>query len=156
MNEEKTINHGEALADYISEQEYGTIILSQDIERITKQRYGTQRYYREIAKAKKILEDRGKMIQCIGEKSYQILYPGDYSGAYAREVKLAKKRIKHGGKIIKGAPVNDMTPEERQTFNTISDFHTRMEAQTIASYVEVKRLAGKRKNPLLVASTEQS
>ena len=148
MEEQRTINYGEALADYVSDQDYGTIIHYQDIERITKERYGTQRYYRYIAKAKKLLEDRGKMIQCIGGKDYRILYPGDYSGAYAREVKLAKKRIRHGGKIIKGAPVNDMTVEERQTFNAVSDFHTRLEAQAVGSYVEVKRLTGK-KHPLL-------
>ena len=154
MEEKKTINYGEALADFVSEQEYGAIIHYQDIERVTRERYGTQRYYRFIARAKKLLEDRGKMMQSIGGKDYQVLYPGDYSGAYAREVKLAKKRIKHGGKIIKGAPVNDMTVEERQTFNNISDFHTRLEAQTVGNYVEVKRLVGKRKNPLLTAQEQ--
>ena len=148
MEEQKTINHGEALADYVSELDYGTVIHYQDIEAVTKERYGTQRYYRYIAKAKKLLEDRGKMIQSIGGKDYVVIYPGDYSNAYAREVKLAKKRIRHGGKILKGAPVNDMTTEERQTFTAISDFHTRLEAQTVGNFVEVKRLV--KKHPLLV------
>ena len=151
MEESKTINYGEALADFISSLDYGTIIHYQDIERITSEKWGTQRYYRFIAKAKKILEERGKMIQSIGGKDFQVLYPGDYSSAYAREIKLAKKRIKHGGKILRNAPVNDMTISERQTLNNVADFHTRVEATLQGSYVEVKRLTDKR-HPLLTAT----
>ena len=149
MEEVKTINYGEALADYISKFEYGTIVHYQEIENVTKERRGKQRYYNIIAKAKKILEARGKMVKSIGGGDYQVLYPGDYSKAYAREVRLARGRIKHGGKIVKGAPVSDMTTEERQTFNHVSDFHTRLEAQLCGNYVEVKKLVGK-KHPLEV------
>ena len=154
MQEGKTINFGEALADFVAEQEYGSIIHYQDIEHVTKERYGSQRYYRYIATAKSILESKGKMMKSIGGRDYQILYPGDYSAAYAREVNLAKKRIKHGGKILKGAPVNDMTPDERQTFNRISDFHTRLDALACENYAEVKRLLKSKNHPLL-AGTEQ-
>lgn len=153
MEEAKTINYGEALADYISKYEYGTIIHYQEIERVTKERRRTPRYYNIIAKAKKILEARGKMIKSIEGGDYQVLYPGDYSNAYAREVRLAKGRIKHGGKIVKGAPVGDMTAEERQTFNHVSDFHTRLEAQLCGNYVEVKKLVGK-KHPLEVGMNQ--
>ena len=151
---EKTVSFGEKLADFICEMDYGTIIHYQDIESVIEVPYGEPRYYRFIAKAKKLLEERGKMIQPIGGKDYQVLYPGDYSKAYVREVKLAQKRIKHGGKIIKNAPVNDMSIEERQTLNNVSDFHVRLEAQTRGSYVEVKRLTGKRKNPLAIAAEQ--
>ena len=149
--EEKTISFGEKLADFITEMEYGAIIHYQDIESVIDEEYGTPRYYRFIAKAKKILESRGKMIKPIGGKDYQILYPGDYSKAYVREVKIAQRRIRHGGKIIKGAPVNDMTAEERQAFNNVSDFHVRLEAQAHGSYVEVKRLVGRKQHPFTAA-----
>lgn len=141
--EQKTINYGDAIADYITDKDYGTIIHYQEIERITHENYGSTRFYAYIAKAKKILEKRGKMIKSIGRGDYQVLYPGDYSSAYAREIRLAKGRIKRGGKIIKGAPVNDMTAEERQMLNNISDFHTRLNAQISGNFVEVKRLVGK-------------
>jgi hypothetical protein len=36
--EEKTINFGEKLADYISEMEYGTVIQYQEIESILHER----------------------------------------------------------------------------------------------------------------------
>ena len=142
--EEKTTNYGELLADYIESQEYGTIIHYQEIERVTKERRKTPRYYQYIAKAKKLLVARGKIIKSIGSGDYQVLYPGDYSAAYAREVRLARTRIKQGGKIVRGAPVNDMSSEERQMFTNVSDFHARLDAQIHGNYVEVKRLASKR------------
>lgn len=141
--EEKTINYGELLADHIAGLDYGTIVHYQEIERITKERRGVQKYYNYIAKAKKLLEDRGKMIKSIGKGDYQVLYPGDYSKAYAREVRLAKGRIKHGGKIIKGAPVNDMDANELQEYNRVADFHTALEAKIYGEFVTVKRLTNR-------------
>lgn len=146
--EEKTINFGEALADYVSGLDYGSIIHYQEIERIVKQRRGAERYYRYIAKAKRILEDRGKMIKSIGRGDYQILYPGDYSGAYAREVRLARKKIHHGGRIIQGAPVNSMSAQELQEFNRVQDFHATLEARISGDYVTVKRLLRRDSHPL--------
>ena len=146
--EEKTINFGEALADYVSGLDYGSIIHYQEIERITKQRRGAEKYYRYIAKAKRILEDRGKMIRSIGRGDYQILYPGDYSGAYAREVRLARKKIRHGGRIIRGAPISAMSTQELQEFNRVQDFHTSLEARISGAYVTVKRLIGRNNHPL--------
>ena len=149
---EKTINFGEKLADFISEMEYGSVIQYQDIERVINERRGSQKYYRYISKAKDILEDRGKAIKPIGKGSYQVLYPGDYTTAYAREVRIAKNHVRHGGKIIKGAPVNDMSIDERQQLNNVADFHARLEAQTYGNYVEIRKLINKRQHPLLTAS----
>lgn len=149
--ERKTINIGSALADYIAEKPYGSFIYYQDIERVTDTKFQTMRYYSAIQKAKRILETKGKAIKCTGKGTYQVLCPGDYTDAYAREVRLAKKRIKHGGKILKGAPKQDMTQMELQDFNHVSDFHTRMEAYMKGSYVEVKQLTEK-KHPLASAT----
>lgn len=142
-----TIRTYEALAEYIMQQPYGATIRYQEIEEITGERYKTSRFYGTVAKAKKILEEHGKMIAPIGGGDYKIAYPGDYAGAYSREVRLANKRIKHGGKILKGAPVKDMTQDEVQTYNRVSDFHARMIASISGSVVEVKKLAS-RPHPL--------
>lgn len=148
MEVTNTINYGEALADFISEHEYGTIIHYQEIERVTKERRRSQRYYMYIARAKKLLEARGKMIKHVGGGDYQVLYPGDYSNAYARDVRLAKGRIKHGGRIIKYAPVNDMSTAELQEFNRVSDFHVGLEARIYGDFVTVKRLTDRSNHPL--------
>lgn len=148
METQKTIDAGLALADHITPLDYGSIIHYQEIEQITQKKKGERLYYRDISKAKRILESRGKAIAPIGGGDYQVLYPGDYSGAYIREVKMAKKRIDHGGKILDGAPVNDMTDEERRVYNNVSDFNSRMQAQINGSYVEVKRI-GEKRHPLL-------
>lgn len=148
--EEKTIAVWNKLADFISGKEYGEIIHYQDIQDVTKLKRGEQRYYNAIARAKKILVSRGRAIQHIGGGDYQILYPGDYSGAYVREIKIAKNHVKRGNKILKGAPVNDMSIEERRVFNDVSDFNERMQAQLMGNYVEVKRLVGK-SHPLAAA-----
>lgn len=136
----KTVNIGEKLADYIEGLDYGTVIHYQDVENVTGERRKTQRYYAAIAKAKKLLVERGKVIKLIGGGDYQVLYPGDYSSAYSREIRLARKRVKRGGKILDNAPVKDMTMEELRTFNNISDFHKRLDASISGSFVEVKRL----------------
>jgi hypothetical protein len=141
--EEKTIAVWNKLADFISKMAYGDIIHYQDIQSITGLKRGETRYYQAISKAKKILESRGRAIQHIGGGDYQLLYPGDYSGAYVREIKIAKNHVKRGNKILKGAPVNDMSTEERRVFNDVSDFNERMQAQLMGNYVEVKRLTGK-------------
>lgn len=141
--EQKTIAVWNKLADLVSQSEYGDIIHYQDIQNITGLKRGETRYYQAISKAKKILVSRGKAIQHIGGGDYQVLYPGDYSGAYVREIKIARNHVKRGDKIIKGAPVNDMSIDERRTFNNVSDFNARMQAQIMGNFVEVKRLAGK-------------
>ena len=141
--EEKTIAVWNKLADFISKMKYGDIIHYQDIQSITGLKRGETRYYQAISKAKKILESRCRAIQHIGGGDYQLLYPGDYSGAYVREIKIAKNHVKRGNKILKGAPVNDMSTEERRVFNDVSDFNERMQAQLMGNYVEVKRLTGK-------------
>lgn len=143
MENIKTINRGEALADYIANFDYGTVVHYQDIEMITKEKYGTTRYYNFVQKAKKLLEKRGKMIKSIGSGNYQVLYPGDYSSAYSREVRCARNRIKHGGKILAGAPVNDMTDAELITHNHVADFHATLEARMCGEFVTVKRLTNK-------------
>ncbi len=150
MEERKTVNIGEKLADYIENLDYGTVIRYQDIENITGERRKTQRYYNAIYKARKILVERGKVIKPIGGGDYQIIYPGDYSSAYAREIKLARKRVKRGGKILRNAPKSDMTMDELQAFNHIADFHVRIEASMDGQFIEVKELCGKR-HPLLQA-----
>lgn len=145
-----TIHTSELLAEHIMNQPYGTTIRHQTIEEITGERYKTSRFYGVVAKAKKILEEHGKMIAPVGGGDYKIAYPGDYTGAYAREVRLASKRIRHGGEILKGAPVKDMTQDEVQSFNRVSDFHMRLNASLAGSVAEVKKLT-ERKHPLEVA-----
>lgn len=140
-SERKSVNKGEILADSICNRPYGETIRYQHIEEVTGERRGTSRYYGTISKAKKILEERGKMIAPIGGGDYQILYPGDYVSSYAREVRLANRRIKHGGKILRSAPVNDMTQDELQAYNRVSDFHSRLNASISGNVVEVKKLA---------------
>lgn len=139
----KSVNIGEVLADYITDMPYGETIRYQDIEKVIGERYGTHKYYRAISKAKSILVERGKMIVLSGRGEYRTAYPGDYVKSYCREVRLAGKRIKNGGKILNGAPTGDMTNEEVQTFNRVSDFHQRLNASIGGSVVEVKKLTGK-------------
>ena len=61
METEKTVNKGNALAEYISGFDYGTVIHYQDIEIITKEKRGASRYYNSIYKAKNILESNKKV-----------------------------------------------------------------------------------------------
>lgn len=140
-NERKSVNKGTILAESILDRNYGEIVRFQEIERIINERRGTQKYYQAIQKAKKILEENGKIIQHISGGDYQVIYPGDYATAYTREIRLANKRVKHGGSILAHAPVNDMTVGEKQIYDRVSDFHATMQARMSGSTVEVKKLA---------------
>ena len=147
-DEIKTINLGKLLADFICTKEYGTIIHYQEIENVIGIKYREKRYQAQITKAQKILRTRGKAIKAIGKNGdYQLLYPGDYTAAYINEVRRAKNRIRRGGQYLEGAPTSDMTADELSEFRSVNDFHKRLEASFHGSYVEVKRLSG-RKHPL--------
>lgn len=152
MSKSRTIAKGEALAEHIMPMKYGDIVRHQDIEEIVEERRGDQRYYAAISKAKRILEENGKMIVRFGGGDYQVAYPGDYSKQYAREIRLANQRVKHGAEILRGAPIKDMTLEEVTTFNNVSDFHQRISASLSGSTVEVRKLV--RKNPLRDAARD--
>lgn len=146
----KTVNVSDLLAGFISGQPYGTVIRYQDIEAITGLKRKTQRYYNTVSRAKKSVEAVGKAIKYIGGGDYQVIHPGDYATEYVREVRIAKNHVRHGEKLLKAAPVNDMTQEERSVYNNVSDFHARLSAQISGNYVEVKRLVGKKPHPFSV------
>lgn len=139
----KTIRSWESLADYISQRPYGDIVRYQEIETVTGERRRTAKYYNAISKAKKLLEEQGKMIVSIEGGDYRIIYPGDYTKEYAGEVKKARNRLKHGKRILDGAPVQDMSEDEQQTYQRVYDFNARLSASFAGSVTEVKRLTGK-------------
>lgn len=140
---EKTIRSYERLAEYISAKGYGDIIHYQEIETVTGERRKSPKYYNAISKAKKLLEDSGKMIVSVEGGDYRVIYPGDYSKEYTSEIKKAHNRLKHGQRILDGAPVKDMSEDELQTYNHVRDFNTRLTASFAGSVTEVKRLTGK-------------
>ena len=142
-----TVRRENALYEYIIPHNYGDIIRYQEIERVTGAKRGASAYYSAIAKAKKMLEADGKMIVSIEGGDYRIIYPGDYTDAYKGEVKRAFRRLKHGKKILDGAPTKDMTEEELQTYNRVYDFNSRLVAQFSGNVTEIKKLVGK-KHPL--------
>lgn len=144
---DNTIRKYVALANYIAPRAYGDVIHRQEIETVTEERWKTQRYYAAVNQAKRLLERQGKMIVSIGSGDYRVIYPGDYTAEYAREVRKAGRRLKHGDKILKHAPVKDMTEDEQQTYNRVYDFNARLSASFAGSTTEVKRLTGK-KHPL--------
>ena len=146
----QTAFRGNALYEYITPHEYGTIIRYQEIERVTGTKRNTPAYYNTIAKAKKLLEANGKMIVSIEGGDYRIIYPGDYTTAYVKEVKKARNRIKHGQEILDGAPVKDMNTQEVEAYNRVHDFSARLNASFSGSVVEVKKLVA-RKHPMEAA-----
>ena len=150
-----TIHTENQLADYIRPLGYGTIIRYQEIERVTGTKRKTTAYYNCISKAKKVLLEYGKMIVPIDGGDYRIVYPGDYSLEFAKEVRRAKNRIMHGKKILDHAPTQDMTQDELEVYNRVYDFSTRLNAAMSGNAVEVKRLTGKQ-HPLDTAFAEKN
>lgn len=135
-----TVYPEKLLAEYIKPHEYGTVIRHQEIEEITGVKYKTHQFYSVVDKTKKLLEPVGKAIAPVGGGDYKILLPGDYSPRYGKYVDSARKRIKRGTKLLKGAPTKDMTQDELTTYNRVSDFNAKLCASFSGSVVEVKML----------------
>lgn len=149
-----TVYRENVLAEYIKPRDYGDVIRYQEIERVTDTRRKTTAYYNAIHKAKKKLLEAGKMIVSIEGGDYRVVYPGDYSMEYAKEVKRAKNRVVQGKKILDNAPTKDMTKDELEVYNRVYDFSARLTASMSGGMVEVKRLTGKQ-HPLDKAMNDQ-
>ena len=97
----------------------------------------------------------GKLIVPVGHGSYRIIYPGDYTSAYAREVRCAKRRLSQGKKILDGAPVKDMSEAEITSYNAVCDFNLKLTAQFNNNVVQVRTLVHS-KHPMQVALTDDN
>lgn len=147
MNRKEAIDN---LVQAVSDRNYGDVLSFEEIGGIINQKYGSQRYGDILQAARKRLIQTGHMIVNIRGTGYKVCYPDNYTGEGVRYVRQGARKIDRGAKIISHAPVNDMSPEARETHNRVNDRMARLQAAMAGASVEIHMLSAN-KNPLLIA-----
>lgn len=74
-------------------------------------------YYQYIADANELLIPKGKMIRNVRGVGYLVVKPDDYRGASFEQVKKSKDYLLRACEIAQYAPVDEMSPDERNQFD---------------------------------------
>lgn len=138
------------LVEAFLDKEYGVTLHHWEIAHIVQENERSNEYRSIVNKASKKLLDCGKMIENIRGVGYRVVAPDEYSNQSARCVVSGARRINKGAKIIRNAPVKDMTQDGVQAYNTIADKMRILQAAVAGAKVEINMLSNKRKNPLTV------
>lgn len=149
MNREEKV---QAVVSEFLSKDYGETVEHFKISALIEERNGSKEYQYIVQKAQKRLLDCGKMIENVRGVGYKVVDPDDYTNQSAKCVISGARRINKGAKIIQNAPVQDMSPEGLQAYNTIADRMMILQATVAGAKVEINMLSGKRKNPLLAMS----
>lgn len=142
----------EKLVNYIMNKEYGDIIYHQEIASLLGMQYGSHQYRSTVNAAKKKLLEAGKMIDCVRKSGYKVLEPDNYTDSSVKEVVAGARRIDKGAKIMRHAPVKDMSSVGLESYNRVNDRLHILQAAIAGSKVEITMLSQKREHPLSITS----
>lgn len=136
------------LSEYIMTKNYGDIIYHQEIAEQIGEHMNTPRYFSTVTAAKKALLEAGRMIKSVRRSGYQVVVPDDYTAHAVQHVVDAGKKIDRGAKIMRIAPVSNMTPEGVESYNRVNDRLQILQASITGAKVELKMLGARRPHPL--------
>ncbi|MCM1167678.1 MAG: hypothetical protein NC299_16845 [Lachnospiraceae bacterium] len=141
----------EILAEELSVREYGEAVTHSEIERITgvSKEFEKNKYNQIVQAARVILlREYGRKLENIRNVGYRLVKPGDYVKSALGHYKRSATEMKKGKETLDYAPVNDMTSDERITFNRVYDQSVILQASIEGAMVQLKIL-GKKSHPLL-------
>lgn len=147
MNRKEAID---SLVKAVGERDYGDVLNFDEIGGIINQKHGTMQYNDILQAARKRLIAAGHMIVNVRGIGYKVCPPDGYTGEGVRYMRQGARRIDRGAKILNHAPVNDMSPQARETHNRVNDRMVRLQAAMAGASVEIHMLSTT-KNPLLAA-----
>jgi hypothetical protein len=147
MNRKEAID---SLVKAVGERDYGDVLNFDEIGGIINQKHGTMQYNDILQAARKRLIAAGHMIVNVRGIGYKVCPPDGYTGEGVRYMRQGARRIDRGAKILNHAPVNDMSPQARETHNRVNDRMVRLQAAMAGASVEIHML-NTSKNPLLTA-----
>ena len=149
MNKQDKIK---ALVEAFINESYGITIEHWKIAGIIHEQAGSPQYRQIVDRAKRELLDSGKMIASVHGVGYRVVNPDEYTDQSAKCVVSGARRIDKGVRILKNAPVKDMTQSGVQRYNTIADRMQILQAAVCGAKVEIKMLNAKREHPLQIAA----
>lgn len=138
------------LVETISGMNYGDALSFDEIGRIIEQKHGSLKYCDILQAARKRLITAGHMIVNVRGVGYKVCNPDSYTGEGVRYMRQGAKKIDRGAKIIRHAPVKDMSPEARAAHNRVYDSFVRLQASMAGASTEIHMLSTS-KHPLLNA-----
>lgn len=138
----------QSLVDKISAMDYGDTITHMDIERVTGISRHSPKYGSVMSRAKRQLQEEGKMIVNVWNVGYRVLEPDEYSQQAISRIVTGGKWITKGKKVLHHAPVAKMSEGGRRTHQLVSDRTMILEAAVAGAATEV-RMLGKKRNPYL-------
>ena len=138
------------LVNAVKERDYGTVITFEEIGGIINSKYGNPNFNDVLQAARKRLIDTGHMIVNVRGIGYKVCDPDKYTAEGVGYMRQGARKIDRGSKIIKHAPVNDMSPAAREAHNRVNDRMMRLTAALAGASVEIHMLSASN-NPLLTA-----
>lgn len=128
----------DTLVTAIMERDYGEMLTFAEIGKIIQHKYD----YRDILQAaRKRLIEAGRMIVNVRGVGYKVCEPDDYTGVGIGYMRRGVRKIDRGAKIVRYAPVSDMSPEARAAHNRVNDKLTRVQAALAGASVELHMLS---------------
>lgn len=88
----------EELVDFMSTYEYGTVFEHNAISHTLDVPKNSTKYKTSITKLKKLMLEKGKMLENIRGVGYRIVNPSDYAGKAINQYKLGFNRLTKGEK----------------------------------------------------------
>lgn len=142
----------ERVSHEIAGEEYGKILSHIELARMLEQDPCSRAYYGAIARVNKVLTEQGKMIENIHKLGYRIVRPDDYSTHALSRYKQGARAISKGERVLRYAPVQDMSESGRIEYRAITDRAFALRAHMEGAIVELKLIS--RKHPLRECSRD--
>lgn len=148
----KTNKQVESLVNYIMQKNYGDIVYHQEIAEIIGAQYNSYQYRSVVNSAKKKLLESGRMIESVRKSGYQVVEPDNYTNSSVKQVVAGARKIDKGVKIMRHAPVKDMSTVGLESYNRVNDRLHILQAAMTGSKVEITMLSKNRDHPLSLNS----
>lgn len=94
------------------------------------------------------------MVESIRKSGYRVVDPDDYTTHSVRQVAAGARKIDNGTKIIRHAPVSDMSVEGLEAYRRVDDRLQILQAAITGAKVEITMLGTKRQHPLRLGQGE--
>lgn len=137
-----------SVVDYIANRPYGETITHDEIAEISETKKDTRDYWYLMSKVQKKLVDHGHIVTNVRGIGYRVVDPDDYSAVSVNHAVKGAKLIDKGVKVLRNAPLSDMSDIGRQRYNTVNDRMVILQAAVTGAKVEITMLESKRPHPL--------
>lgn len=136
------------VVDFIANTPYGETVTHDQLSYLMEEKKNSRDYWYIMSRVQKKLVDHGHIVQNVRGKGYKVVDPDSYSAISVKHAVNGAKLIDRGVKVLRNAPVSDMTQEGVQRYNTVNDRMVILQAAVTGAKVEITMLESKKPHPL--------